>query len=64
MIEETIDARYTLVQSVLEQQLESWFGKGNFKIIEPPDDYAKWKVEIPRKLEHVSDKFAQLGNFC
>ncbi|OWO97802.1 hypothetical protein B2J93_8913 [Marssonina coronariae] len=51
MIEETIDARYTLVLSVLEERLELWFGKDNFKIIEPPDDYAKWKISIPRRLE-------------
>lgn len=33
MIEELIDARYTVVRAVLENQLAAWFGADNFKII-------------------------------
>jgi hypothetical protein len=42
MIEETIDARYTLVQSILEKQLEAWFGTGNFKIIVRLRKQVRW----------------------
>lgn len=42
MIEETIDARYMLVQSVLEEQLEAWFGTGNFKIIVRLKEQVQW----------------------
>ncbi|RDI89462.1 hypothetical protein Vi05172_g3 [Venturia inaequalis] len=50
MIEELIDARYTVVQTVLEDQLSAWFGADGFQIIESPDDYARWKIVIPRYL--------------
>ncbi|KAE9989159.1 hypothetical protein EG328_000091 [Venturia inaequalis] len=50
MIEELIDARYTVVQTVLEDQLSAWFGADGFQIIESPDDYARWKIMIPRYL--------------
>jgi hypothetical protein len=33
MIEELIDARYTVIQAVLENQLAAWFGTDNFKIV-------------------------------
>lgn len=33
MIEDTLESRYAPVQKVLEEQLEEWFGLGNFKII-------------------------------
>lgn len=33
MVEDTIDARYAVVQDVLEAQLAIWFGAGNFTII-------------------------------
>lgn len=40
MIEELIDARYTVVQTVLEHQLSAWFGADNFQIL----------VRTPRRL--------------
>ena len=33
MVEQTITGRYTVVQRILEQHLDAWFGAGNFKII-------------------------------
>lgn len=33
MFEEVIQGRYTCVQTILEEQLDAWYGKNNYKIL-------------------------------
>lgn len=68
MFEEVIQGRYTCVQSILEEQLDAWYGKNNYKILvrslvtrgspanlpqSPPNDYAMWRIEVPQRLAYV-----------